>query len=238
MIKVLIVDDEPLARSRVRECLAAHSNYTICGECRDGFEALKFLQQETPDLMFLDIQMPRISGFELLELLDQAPPVIFTTAWEQFALQAFDAGAVDYLLKPYSQKRFDRALARPALNIEPLLHSPERSPEETGRIVVRDQGKIHILPLESVYSIEAFDDYVRIYAEAGTFLKKQTMNHFESRLPARDFVRVHRSALVRIAAITAIQPLHADSWEIRLTHGRHVQASRAGYQRLKAAMGV
>lgn len=238
MIKVLIVDDEPLARARIRECLAAHPGYTICGECSDGFEALRFMQQEKPDLLFLDIQMPRISGFELLELLDQPPAVIFSTAWDQYALQAFDAGAVDYLLKPFSQERFDRALARPALQIGPLLESTAKMPEATGRIVVRDQGNIHVLPLETIYSIEAFDDYVKIYADGGTFLKKQTLTHYETLLAERDFIRVHRSALVRLAAITGIQALHADAWEIRLTNGRHVQASRTGYQRLKARMGV
>jgi len=238
MIKVLIVDDEPLARARIRECLAAHPEYVVCGECSDGFEALRFLQQDKPDLLFLDIQMPRISGFELLELLDQPPPVIFTTAWDQYALQAFDAGAADYLLKPFSQERFDRALTRPALQIGPILQKSAHTPEAANRIVVRDQGKIHILPLESIYSIEAFDDYVRIYADAGTFLKKQTLTHYETLLAARDFVRVHRSALVRVAAITGIQALHADAWEIRLNNGRHVHASRTGYQRLKARMGV
>jgi two-component system, LytTR family, response regulator len=237
-MRVLIIDDEPLARARIRECLAAHPHYTVCGECGDGFEALRFIQQENTDLLILDIQMPRINGFELLELLDQPPPVIFTTAWDQYALQAFDAGAVDYLLKPFSQERFDRALAKPALHLGKFLQTTAQTPEAANRIVVRDQGKIHILPLESIYSIEAFDDYMRIYAEAGTFLKKQTLTHYETLLAARDFVRVHRSALVRVAAITGIQALHAGAWEIRLTNGRHVQASRTGYQRLKARMGV
>ena len=196
MIKAFIVDDEPLAREVVKKHLQKHTDIVLVGEANDGFEALKLIPEVKPDLLFLDIQMPKINGFELLELLSETPSVIFTTAFDEFALKAFEVNALDYLLKPFSEERFDSAISKK--KHAELMNNPKRDIplqiiHEQNRIVVKDGTEIKIIPIDDVDYIEAYDDYVKIYQGKKYILKKQTMNHFEQVLPKDQFIRIHRS---------------------------------------------
>lgn len=242
MKNIILIDDEPLARQLVLECLQAHTGFQVVQECNDGFEGLKAIAEHKPDLVILDIQMPRINGFEMLELLEEPPAIIFTTAFDEYALKAFEANAVDYLLKPFSQERFDLALQRATTRLAGqqalgnLLEQRGKSEDEMHRIVLRHQGQIRILPVQDVLYLEAWDDYVKIHTAEGVFVKKQTLGWYEKALNPNDFVRVHRSFMVQTARISAIHAGSNDTYELRLSSGMHVPASRSGYQRLKEVM--
>jgi two-component system, LytTR family, response regulator len=242
MIKAIIIDDEPLARSIIVEYLQHHPDITILAECNDGFEGMKAIQQHQPELIFLDIQMPKITGFEMLELIDQPPLVIFTTAFEEYAIKAFDAHAADYLLKPFSRDRFDKAIQKMRLQkpqtTEAVLHAALQAPAANNRIVVKDNGKIKIIPLAQVQYIEAADDYAKIHTAEGHFLKKKTMQYFEDSLPAQEFIRIHRSYIVNAQLITRITPYEKDSHLALLTTGIQVPVSKTGYGRLKEVLGI
>src|SRR5215217_673040 len=188
MKKAILVDDEPLARMVVKEYLLQHPAITVVQECNDGFEGIKAILQHQPDVIFLDIQMPKINGFEMLELVEQPPAVIFTTAFDEYALKAFEAHAVDYLLKPFSKERFDKAVAKfldlslveqQKKNTQSLLQSPQL-PMQSERIVVKNAGKVIIIPTNTIHYFEAADDYVKIHTANGSFLKNKTMAYFES----------------------------------------------------------
>jgi two-component system LytT family response regulator len=244
-MKAVIIDDEPLARMIVREYLQTHSQIEVAEECNDGFEGLKAIQQHNPDLLFLDIQMPKITGFEMLELLEQPPAVIFTTAFDEYALKAFDAHAVDYLLKPFSKERFDKAVERylnqatvleQKLNTQNLLLSEAASSSE--RIVVKTGSKIIIIPVHEIQYMEAADDYVKIFTNAGSYLKNKTMAFFENSLPPKQFVRTHRSYIVNVSEITRIDPYEKESHIALLKSGGHVAVSKSGYQKLRAVLGL
>jgi two-component system LytT family response regulator len=245
MIKALLIDDEPLARSIVREYLQDHQDVVILQECSDGFEGIKAIQQTEPDLIFLDIQMPKISGFEMLELLEQPPAVIFTTAFDEYAIKAFESNAVDYLLKPFSKERFDKALEKfmdqqqlvlQKQNTRQLLQS--YSSPETERIVVKTAGKIKIIGLKEIMYLEAADDYVKVHTREGAFLKNKTLSYFEQSLDQRQFVRTHRSYLVNISEITRIDPYEKENHQAILRSGARVPVSRSGYPRLRAILGL
>ncbi|MCC7299360.1 MAG: response regulator, partial [Bacteroidia bacterium] len=181
-MKIVIIDDESLARQYVKSCLKGHENIEICAECADGFEGIKAIQEHKPDLIFLDIQMPRINGFEMLELLEEVPSVIFTTAFDEYAMKAFEANAVDYLLKPFNQDRFNKAFSKVKINTNSASifnESPAKSPEEANRIVLRHQGEIRIIPAADVMYIEAWDDYVKIHTAKEVFVKKKTLSYYE-----------------------------------------------------------
>jgi two-component system, LytTR family, response regulator len=240
MIKVVLIDDEPLARSIVAEYLQPFSNIEIVQECSDGFEGMKAITQHHPDLIFLDVQMPKINGFEMLELLEAPPAVIFTTAFDEFAMRAFEAHAIDYLLKPFSKERFDKAMekwmkqkATPE-NTQALLEAVASQQEEQHRVVVKTGSSIRIIPTMDVLYFEAYDDYVKIHTKDGYFLKKKTMQHFENTLDAATFVRVHRSFIIQVSQITKIDS--AD--EVLLKNGVRVPLSRTGYAKLKAVLGL
>ena len=238
-MKVIIIDDEPLAREHVKACLKQHPEFKVIGDCGDGFSGIKLIQEFQPDLIFLDIQMPKITGFEMLELLEQPPWVIFTTAFDEYALKAFEAHAIDYLLKPFGQDRFDAAIQKFNLFKPNSVYGISgKSAEESKRIVLRHQGEIRIIPTKDILSIEAWDDYVKIHTQEQTFVKKQTLSYYEDILKTESFIRCHRSHLVNISAITAIEHSGPESWEIRLTNGYHVQASKSGYAKLQAALGI
>src|SRR5688572_8767135 len=217
MKKVVIIDDEPLARSIVAEYIGAYKDLEVVAECNNGYEGVKAIHQHKPDLVFLDIQMPKINGFEMLELLDTVPPVIFTTAFDEFAIKAFEANAVDYLLKPFSKERFNTALekwnvksgdkASREKGIQALLESGERQQEERSRVVVRSNGEITIVPVTDIYYIEAYDDYVKIFTKDNYYLKKKTMAYYESALDPALFFRAHRSFLINLQQLTRIEPL-------------------------------
>ena len=245
MSKVILIDDEPLARSIVIEYLQKYPELEIVAECNDGFEGVKTIQQHEPDLIFLDIQMPKINGFEMLELIDQPPAVIFTTAFDEFAIKAFEAHAIDYLLKPFSQERFDKAIQKwkeqknsSKKNTEELLETASQSPAQTQRIVVKNGSKIKIIPTQDVFYLEAADDYVKVHTQEGSFLKNKTMNHFEQTLDQNQFVRSHRSYIVNVQQITRIDPYEKDNHIAVLRSGAKVPVSRNGYVKLRAVLGL
>lgn len=247
MKKCLIIDDEPLARSIVAEYLQAYPELQVVQECGDGFEGVKAIMQHHPDLIFLDIQMPKINGFEMLELVEQAPGVIFTTAFDEYAIKAFEANAVDYLLKPFSRERFDAALRKwlqsqavaqaiPASTA--LEEAAGKQPEEQHRIVVRAGNNIRIIPVGDVLYLEAYDDYVKIHTRDGVFLKKKTMGYYEKALDPAQFVRVHRSYIMALSQLTRIEPFEKDGHVALLRNGERIPLSKSGYTRLRGVLGI
>ncbi|MEO8710980.1 MAG: LytTR family transcriptional regulator DNA-binding domain-containing protein [Parafilimonas sp.] len=244
-MNVIIIDDEPLARSIVKEYLQTYSDVHILAECNDGFEGLKAIQQYEPDLIFLDIQMPKINGFEMLELIEDPPAVIFTTAFDEYAIKAFESNAVDYLLKPFSKERFDKAIQKYLQQQKPLqqkteavLESAAQSPVQQNRVVVKDGSKIKIIPVAQIQYLEAADDYVKIFTAEGSFLKKKTMSYFEQSLASFQFVRVHRSYIVNTQLITRIDAYEKDSHLLLLSTGAKLPVSKAGYSKLKEILGI
>jgi two-component system, LytTR family, response regulator len=246
-MKVIIIDDEPLARSIIREYLQFHNELELIAECNDGFEGVKAIQQYQPDLIFLDIQMPKINGFEMLELIEEPPAVIFTTAFDEYAIKAFESHAVDYLLKPFSRDRFDKSIAKwkqtgktasHKEQLAPLLESVSNSPSEQYRVVVKLAGKIRIIPVEEIHFLEAADDYVKIHTKEGSFLKNKTMGHFETVLDKAQFVRTHRSYMVNVSEITRIDPYEKDNHLAILKSGGRVPVSKTGYTKLKSVLGL
>ena len=247
MIKAILIDDEPLARLIVREYLEAYPNITIMQECNDGFEGVKAIMQHQPDLIFLDIQMPKINGFEMLELIEHPPAVIFTTAFDEYAIKAFEAHAVDYLLKPFSKERFAKAIEnwlaqngtqQQKTATETLLKSANELPAQSERIVVKTGGKIKIIPVSELHYIEAADDYVKLYTKEGSFLKNKTMGFFEQTLNNLQFVRTHRSYIINIQEITRIEPYEKESHLAILKSGAQIPVSKTGYVKLRSVLGL
>lgn len=245
MIKVVLIDDEPLARTIVSEYLRGYPEMQIVQECNDGFEGVKAIAQHKPDLVFLDIQMPKINGFEMLELIEQPPAVIFTTAFDEYAIKAFEAHAIDYLLKPFNKERFDKALQKwlsqkhnDDKNKTVLLPEDVRQPEERNRIVVKEGGNIRIIPVNDIQYIEAYDDYVKIFTPKEMFLKKKTMTFYEQILDPSQFVRVHRSYIIQLSQLTRIEPLEKDTHIALLKTGAKIPLSKAGYSKLKSVLGL
>ncbi len=247
-IKAMIVDDEDLARHYLREMLSHHGDIEVIAECSNGFEAVKEVSSRRPDLLFLDIQMPKLDGFEVLDLLDPGIAVVFVTAFDSYAIRAFEVHAVDYLLKPFSEKRFEEALSRARLRIgaSPAPPAPEatelaaaaRPPSEfLCRIVARDGANIHIIPVEKVDYVEAQEDYVLLKTAGKGILKRQTISSLEASLDPDRFVRIHRSLLVNIERIARIEPLKRDSKVVVLRDGTQLPVSRSGLDRLKALLG-
>jgi two-component system LytT family response regulator len=244
MYKAILVDDEPLARELLKTFLQPHQQIEVVAECGDGFEGFKMIQELKPDIIFLDVQMPRVNGFEMLELLDTPPSVIFTTAFDEYALKAFEAHAVDYLLKPISRERFDKAVqkwlqqsgSKETKAIDPLLETNVYEGYQH-RIVVKDNGMIRIIPAQDIHYIEASDDYVKIFTPGGHYLKKSTLSHIEQSLDPQQFVRVHRSYLVPISQISRIEPYEKESHIALLQCGAKVIVSKSGMAKLKAVLG-
>lgn len=247
MIKAILVDDEPLARSILGEYLESYPQVQVVAECNDGFEGAKAIMQHQPDVVFLDIQMPKINGFEMLEVLDKKPCIIFTTAFDEYAIQAFEQHAIDYLLKPITKKRFDQAMDK-LLNFpqpesqnthaQQLLDDVLDTPGNVERVVVKTGNNIKIIPVDQVIYLEADDDYVRIHTDDGVFLKNKTMAAFEKQLNPNQFVRVHRSFIVKVAHITRLEPLERNSYVAVLANGTQVAVSKNGYSRLKQLLGM
>ena len=242
-LRAVIVDDEELARGFLRELLRAHPEIEIVAECANGFEAVKAIAETAPDLLFLDVQMPKLDGFEVLELIEpRTPAVIFVTAYDQYAMRAFDAHAVDYLLKPFSEERFEQALERARARLGERRPSPElareaRAPgERPQRLVVRDGTRVHVIPLEKLDYAEAQDDYVALHSAGKSYLKQQTIASLEALLDPARFVRIHRSAIVNLERLARIEPYAKDSRIAILTDGARLPVSRSGYARLLEAM--
>jgi len=241
-LKIIIVDDEAPARSLVRSYLNGIPEIVSLTECENGFEALKAIQEIKPDLVFLDIQMPKIDGFELLDVLEEKPAIVFTTAYDHYAIKAFEANAVDYLLKPFSKERllsaFEKALGKIQAKtaIAPIAHLQEHldaSGTELERVVTRLGSKITVIPVEKIFYIEAQDDYVMIHSELGQHLKEKTMKYFEQQLPPKSFIRIHRSFIINIAQVTGSELYGKDTHLISLKCGEKVKASAEGYKRLR-----
>ncbi len=237
-IKALIIDDEPLARSLIREYLDDYTDINIVGECDNGFEGIKSVNELRPDLLFLDIQMPRINGFEMLELLDEPlPQIIFTTAFDEFALKAFEAGAIDYLLKPYNKVRFDKAVQKTLLLIENKTNSErDFSVLKQGienRIIIKSGGEIKIIPCDEIIYLEAYDDYVKIHSRGASYIKKQTMQYYEDKLDGAHFGRIHRSYIVNFSYLDKLGQGDKDNKVAVLKNGIELPVSRSGLQILK-----
>jgi len=248
MKRALIIDDEPLARMVVQEYIQQFSSQIeVLQECNDGFEGLKAIQQYQPDIIFLDVQMPKINGFEMLELVDKQPAVIFTTAFDEYAIKAFEAHAVDYLLKPFSKERFNKAIEKflaqaetttPKQTEQLLETAATQSPAQHERIVVKTGTKVKIIPVADVQYLQADDDYVSVFTHEGSYLKNKTMSFFEQTLDARQFVRVHRSYMVSVPEITRIDPYEKDSHLAILKSGAKIPVSKTGYVKLKQVLGI
>jgi len=243
-VSAVIIDDEELARDLIASFLENHKDIQVVGICANGFEGLKVIQELKPDLVFLDIKMPKITGFELLELLDEPPVIIFSTAYDEFAIKAFEMNAVDYLLKPYSQERFDEAVSKAKSRVGTGEKQQEEiqktqklvQTDQLERVVVKVGNKIHIIAISKIYHIEAMDDYVRIHTDQGKYLKKQTMKFFEAHLPPEDFVRIHRSHMAAVQQISKIEVMEKESYVVILKEGVTLPVSRSGYAKLKETL--
>jgi two-component system LytT family response regulator len=244
-IKTIIIDDETLARQITKKYLSSHSEIEIIAECSNGFDAIKKINEEKPDLIFLDIQMPKLTGFEMLELLENHPVIIFTTAYDNYAIKAFEVNAADYLLKPFPQDRFEEALKKAKINlqdkisyqhtIQNIIHHNEKKIEKLERVVIKDGTKITILPLDQIRWIEAQDDYVQIYTDNSKYLKKKTMKYFEKYLNA-NFIRVHRSYIISVDYIKQLEMQPNEAYKIILKNDVQLPVSKTGLNRLKTLL--
>ncbi len=243
-MRAIIVDDEELARGYLRELLGVHSEIEIAGECANGFEAVKSISEIHPDLVFLDVRMPKLDGFEVLELIESTimPVVIFVTAFDQYAMRAFDAHAVDYLLKPFSAERLSRALERARARLgergipAAVAVEARASGDRPQRIVVKDGTRVHVIALGKLDYVEAQDDYVALHSEGKTYLKQQAIGNVEAMLDPAVFVRIHRSAIVNLERVARIEPYGKESRIAILSDGTRLPVSRTGYARLLEVM--
>lgn len=239
-IKAIIIDDEALARQIIRRFLENWPQVKVVDECNDGFEAFKSIQEKNPDLIFLDIQMPRVNGFELLEILDDPPHIIFSTAHDEYALKAFEKNAVDYLLKPYTTTRFGQAMEKVLKKIDGgipqqtiAVEEDQQAQDFLNRIVVKDGSHVEIIPVNDILFLEAADDYVMINTPKKRFIKQSTLKFYENNLSPDQFVRIHRSYIIALEALNRIEPYSKDNFQVILKNGDTVPASRSGYKKLR-----
>jgi two-component system LytT family response regulator len=242
-IKTIIIDDEELARAIIINYLKKFDNIEILTECSNGFEAIKQIGELKPDLIFLDIQMPKLTGFEMLEILDDPPVIIFTTAFDQYALKAFEVNAIDYLLKPFSEERFSEALVKAIKMIKSvppkkqklaeLVNTGGKRNEFLDRVVIKQGQKISIVPVDDISYIEAQDDYTMLYTGKGNFLKQKTMKYYDENLNPAEFIRIHRSYFVKLSSVKQIELFEKESYRVILHDGKQLPVSKSGYQNLK-----
>jgi len=244
-MKIIIIDDEPLARMLVKEYLAPHTHIEIIAEAEDGFDGVKKINELKPDLIFLDVQMPKLNGFELLELIQHFPKVIFTTAFDEYALKAFENNAVDYLLKPFSEERFNQAISKVQQisngneeKVQQIANFTPKYTEESSRIVVKNGSEIQIIPTQDIDFIEAYDDYVKIYLGEKYHIKKKTLTYYENALKEKQFLRIHRSFLLNTAKLTRIESFEKNSYIAILSSGMRIPISRTSYPVLKEKLGI
>ena len=243
-LRTIIVEDEELARNLLKSFLKEVVNIEVIAECENGFEGVKMINELEPDLVFLDIQMPKITGFEMLELLEHKPQIIFATAYDQYALKAFEYNAADYLLKPYSKERLKEAVEKVIERVQKegktsdIADKVSDYPKEEylDRIVVKDRHKIHITPVDQVRYIESMDDYVMIYTTEGRYMKQKTMKYFESALDPKNFIRIHRSYIVKVEEINEIQQYEKESYIVILHDKTKLKVSKTGYKNLKEVL--
>ncbi len=250
-IRALVIDDEPLAREMIREMLAAHPEAEIIGECASGREAVEAIKALSPDLIFLDIQMPELGGFEILESLKdgEAPYIIFATAYDQYAVRAFEVHALDYLLKPFDRERFETAwqraksrMAEDRLNqrdqhILTLLEELKAGPRYLERLVVKTEGRVFFLDVNDIHCIEAEGNYIRVYNGQKTYLLRETISGLESQLNPKVFLRIHRSSIVRIDKIRELQPWFHGEYHVIMENGKQLTLSRNYRSNLQEAVG-
>lgn len=246
-ISALIIDDEHLAREVIKSYLEQEGSIQIIGECADGFDGFKQINELRPDLVFLDIMMPKLTGFEMLELVENPPVIVFSTAYDEFAIKAFERNATDYLLKPYSKDRFLEAIAKVMEKIRKgnrtnhsmisVVEEAQEKPEKLTRVAVRNGVKIHIIGVQKISYLEAQDDYVKLYTDEGAFLKQHTMKYFETHLPSEYFHRIHRSYIVNLQEIARLELIGKDAHVAILHDGTQLSVSRSGYSSLKAVLG-
>lgn len=243
-LRTLIVEDEELARSLLKTYLKDHPNIEVIGECENGFDGVKTINEEKPDLVFLDIQMPKITGFEMLELLEHKPEIIFTTAYDQYALKAFDYNAVDYLLKPFAKDRLLEAIEKVVARAGSTEQAAEKidnltnyEPKEyLDRVVVKDRHKINIITVDHIHYIESLDDYVLIYTAEKRHMKQKTMKYFETHLNPNEFIRIHRSYIVQVKFIAEIQQYEKESYVVILKDKTKLKVSKTGYKKIKEVL--
>ena len=243
-IKAIIVEDEELARNLMKEFLKEAPSIEIIGEFEDGFSGVKAINKLRPDLVFLDIQMPKLTGFEVLEILDYKPKIIFTTAFDQFAIKALEVKAVDYLLKPYSKERFLNAIEKATqqmksdtgLAIEKISHHIDHFEDILERIVIKSGKKIDIIATDDILYIEAEDDYVMIHCPAKKYLKQKTMKYFEAHLKPDQFIRVHRSYIVNVTQINRLELYEKESYRLHLLNEAIIPVSKNGLKKLKSRL--
>ena len=244
--KAVIIDDEKPARDIIRTFLRDIAEIEVLAECSDGFSGLKAVQELKPDLVFLDIQMPKLTGFEVLELIENPPVIIFSTAYDQYAIKAFEMNAADYILKPYSRERFTQAVGKAVarlqsgLSVQPeiqkILQSADEKEELLQRIAVMTRHKVHVVGVSEIIFLEAEGDYVMIHTKEGKYLKEKTMKYFESHLDSEKFIRVHRSFIVNAEKIERIELYDKESYSVILKNGASLRASSSGYKLLKQVL--
>jgi two-component system LytT family response regulator len=240
-MRVIVVDDEELARALLRELLAAHEDVEIVAECGNGFEAVKAVTEKKPDLLLLDIQMPKLDGFDVLELIGADVPVIFTTAFDQYAIKAFQVHAVDYLLKPFGAERLAEALVRARsrivtrepLPVKALVSEARTARSPLDRILIRDKADVHVIPVAKIDYFEAQDDYVSLKVGDKNLLKEQTLAELEQLLDPGRFVRIHRRYLLNVARLVRIEQSVTDSRVAILHDGTELPISRSGDAKLR-----
>ncbi len=244
MIRTLLVDDEMLARAVLKEMLASHADIEVVGECANGFEAVKAASETKPDLVLLDVQMPKLDGFETLELLGADTAVVFVTAFDSYAMRAFEVHAVDYLLKPFTEDRLGKALERARQRIgqqgvrgEDLAAAARGPKKYLERVVARDGSKVHVIPVEKLDFVEAQEDYIGLRSEGRTILKQQTISSLEASLDPEKFIRIHRSYIVNLERVTRVEPYGPNSKVAILATGDRLPVSRSGYGRLEEMLG-
>ncbi len=247
-LKAIIIEDEAPARDLIKAYLKEYDTVELIAECEDGFSGVKAVNRYRPDLIFLDIQMPKLSGFEMLELLDEVPEIIFTTAFDQFALKAFEMNAVDYLMKPFSFERFALAMEKVFRRIESgrpsakkvleMANQIKKTEKPLTRLFVKTGNHIDVIPVEEIIRIEAQDDYVEIHTSGGKFLKKETMGFLEEHLPQDIFLRIHRSHIINLNRIGKIEKYGKESYLLVLDEGSKVKVSKSRVKELKTLMGI
>ncbi|MDB5256024.1 MAG: DNA-binding response regulator [Chitinophagaceae bacterium] len=242
-LRTLLIDDEPLARDLLRAFLKEYSDFEIIAECSNGFEGLKAIQELKPDVIFLDVEMPKVSGLEMLELVEDPPLVVFTTAYQEHAIKAFELNALDYLLKPFTKERFKKSIEKieerqkyrsdETNKLRQLTEEGALQKQELERVVVKTVNSIKVIPIAEILYIEAQDDYVLVHTAEGKFLKQQTMKHFEQALPVQQFIRVHRSYIVNVQQMQRIEPYDKNGYQLVLKNNTSLPVSRNGYSLLK-----
>lgn len=242
MIRCIIIDDEAPARTIIRTFLEDNTDVEIVAECDNGFDGYKMIAKESPDLIFLDVQMPKLTGFEMLEIVENKPSIIFTTAYDQYALKAFEHNAIDYLLKPFSRERFDEALEKVRKRavekqpIDNLISDIREKTEHLDRIVVKSGTKISIVPVDTILYIKAEDDYVMLHTDDGRYLKQMTMKYLEEHLPGEQFARVHRSYILNLSTIDKMERYEKETFMLILKNGDKIKTSKSGAKVLKGKL--